>query len=69
MSIITLKNKVKKWMLNNYSGYVDPMTGELNATSLAEAASDQYDLYHDHISWEIPEEVFSWSVEISEQVK
>jgi len=69
MKIITFKNKVKKWMTQNYDHHVDHMTGEINTTSLAEEAADMYDLYEDHVDWNIPEEVFSWSVEVVNNIK
>ena len=69
MNLITVKNKVKKWMINNHSNHIDPMTGEVNITSLAEEASDVHDLYVDHVDWEIPEEVFAWSFEVAENIK
>ena len=69
MSLITVKNKVKKWMMNNHSNHVDPMTGEINATSLAEEASVVHDIYVDHVDCEIPEDVFAWSFEVAENIK
>ena len=66
--IITLKNKVKNWMKQNYDHHIDHMTGEINSTSLAEEAADMHDLYEDHVDWNIPEEVFEWSQEVASSI-
>lgn len=54
--------EIKRYMIANISDHVDPLTGEVNATSLAEDACDHFNAYE--TGYEIPDEIF----EISEIV-
>lgn len=55
------RNAVRSWMRVNKSEHVDPRTGELNATQLAESAAQAFDQNHtggplddpDHWIWEL----------------
>lgn len=60
------KGNVKLWMRNNYSEHVDDTTGEVNLTSICEAAADYFEEDNeggplddpDHWIWECPIELF-----------
>jgi len=50
--------EIRRWMLDNRDDYIDPKTGELNATELVEAwdracANGGATLDPDHIAWDI----------------
>ena len=52
------KDEAKAWMFANVHDYRDRVTGEVNATSLAEACADHFDCDEvlddqDHWIWEI----------------
>jgi hypothetical protein len=66
--MIQFRNKVKKWMINNSSNYKDILTGELNCTSLAEEAANEFDLYSEESTFEVPDELFAWAVEVKQQL-
>jgi hypothetical protein len=57
------KNKVKRWMETNARQHVDRFTGEVNYTSLAEEAAQEFDIYEGD---EIPEELFELSGKVGE---
>lgn len=52
-----MRNKVKRWMENNRSEYIDDCN-EVNYTGLAEGAAQEFDLYEDNEEATIPEWVF-----------
>lgn len=54
-----IMSKAKKWMSNNCSEYD-------NATTLAEEAASEFDLYEDDIDYVIPEWVFEESAKFYE---
>jgi hypothetical protein len=37
------ETNVRRWMLNNATNHMDPLTGEVNMTALAEAAANAFD--------------------------
>lgn len=53
--------EVRRWMQANRAAHVDPQTGELNCTGLAEAAAAEWDRDHeggpiddpDHWVWDL----------------
>ena len=55
------RNAVRSWMRVNKRDFADPRTGEINATTLAEAAADAFEQNHvggplddpDHWIWEV----------------
>jgi len=55
-----MKRKVKKWMRDNLSEYVDEC-GEYNCTQLGENACQHFDLYKGD---DIPEWIFDMAVEV-----
>ena len=56
--------KVKNWMKDNYTQHIDFSCDVLNATTLAEDAAAEFDLYVGY--YDIPEEVFEWAAEIED---
>ncbi len=61
MKVEGSNQQMKRWMLQNAQEHVDPKTGELNMTSLAEAAQGEFDSYED-------EEAFELAFEVGEQL-
>ena len=55
-------DKIKRWMQRNVTPHIDNSTGEINYTSLAEEACQEFDLYGKDYS--IPEELFELALEI-----
>lgn len=60
------KYNVKVWMANNYQPHYDPITKEVNFTSLCEEAAEVFNQNFedgplddtDHWIWECPVEIF-----------
>lgn len=70
MSILTCNTPhhpdVTRWMKKYQDKYLDPRTGELNHTKLAEACAEYFDLYEDpDEACSIPEWVFEDAVNIT----
>lgn len=61
--LIPVERKAKTWMQHNLADFRDTITGEYDATGLAEGAADAMNLYEDDIDFVIPEEVYDWAVE------
>lgn len=59
--------KVRNAMRQELDNCVDPKTNEVNCTLLAENVASELDLYVDHVSWTIPEEVFDLAVEVADK--
>jgi len=55
---------IVKYMQHNITDHIDPLTGEVNDTSLAEDACQHFD---DYIGDEIPEKYFDYSLEVAER--
>lgn len=58
------KWQVKKYMAQIADEYVDPQTGEVNSTKIAEDACKHFDAYEPDDS--IPEDFFDWAVVVAE---
>jgi len=62
--------KIRQYMLHNVTDHVDPLTGEVNNTSLAEDACCHFNDYEGEEGYEkteIPEKYFECAFEIGEQ--
>ena len=59
------KTKTKRWMEQNVKDYVDRKTDEVDATGLAEAAANEFNIYENQQDYDIPEEVFDLAVDVS----
>jgi len=59
------KTAVLTWMRNAAPNYVDRMTGEVNATGLAESAANNFNLYENRTDYPIPEWVFDLAAEVA----
>lgn len=57
--------RVKTLMTKNVSDFADPLTGEVNATLLAEWACDEVNGYDDN--GDIPEKFFDWAYVVGER--
>lgn len=57
--------KVRQYMLHNILDHVDPLTGEVNATGLAEDAAQHFNSYGKPPDYEIPEVYFEWAEDIA----
>jgi len=55
---------VKAYMREVYDEHVAPLTGEGNATLLAEDAAQVLDLYGPAPEYDIPDVVFEWAHEV-----
>lgn len=62
-----VERKVKKFMLQNIEDHIDKYTGEVNLTSLAEEAGDEFKIYEDKKKYKIEEVVYDWAVEVEEE--
>ena len=60
------KGRVKRWMQQHVDEYVDRRTGEVNATEMAEAAANEFDIYEDRQDYRIPEDIFDISADVAE---
>jgi hypothetical protein len=69
MTTMATKTEVKRWMSEHAVDHVEPATGIVNTTSLAEEAADAFDLYGNHNLYPIPEHVFEWSAEVAADVE
>lgn len=58
--------KIRLYMLHNVTDHIDPLTGEVNATSLAEDAFWHFEPNNDA---EIPEKYFDCSADIANQTE
>ncbi len=67
MDSATQRANVRRYLSANTSEHVDPKTGEVNLTLLAESAAQRFDLYEDDADATIPEWVFDMAVEVAEQ--
>lgn len=54
-------------MRQNIDDCVDPATGEVNTTRLAENAANAFDLYEDNVHYVIPEEVFELAIDANDK--
>lgn len=59
------KRAVKNWMRSNTGDAIEG--GELNCTILAEQAAQYFDAYGPPPKYDVPEEFFEWSFEVSEE--
>ena len=59
------EKEIKAWMKSHASEYLD--CGEVNCTTLAEGAAQEFDLPTYPPKYAIPEEMFEWSFEVSEK--
>lgn len=59
---------IKKWMLRNYQEFIDPETGEINLTELAESACEYTDGYDRGNGYAVPEEYFEAAFDVAEQL-
>jgi hypothetical protein len=57
---------VAAWMRRNYLEHVDVKTGELNTTTLTEAAADDLDLYCDRLEYVVPEDWYEVAHEVEQ---
>lgn len=57
------KQEVVKWMKSVAAEYEDSY-GDLNCTQLAEAACRQFDLYGPPPTYDAPDELFDWGVDV-----
>lgn len=57
------------WMRLHVSDHVDPLTGEVNCTALAEAAADHFDLFEDRRDWRPTEDCFDAACEVAWEVE
>lgn len=60
------KPKVKRWMTDHAHDHEDKKTGEVNTTSLAEEAANEFDIYEDKRDYKIPDDVFDLAVDVGE---
>lgn len=58
--------KVKRWMIVNIDNFIDECN-EVDCTSMAENAAEEFDLYEDDVDYTIPEFVFDLAVNVSER--
>jgi len=58
------KPLVKRWMQLHVTDHVDRQTDEVNTTSLAEEAAQEFELYEDKRDYKIPEEVYDMAVDV-----
>ena len=58
------ENKVKQWMLNNASDFME--YGSLNMTMIAQTAAATFDIYDDCRS--IPTSIFDIAFKVSEEI-
>jgi len=58
------ENKVKQWMLNNASDFME--YGKLNMTMLAQTAAAEFNIYDD--TGNIPESICILAFEVSEEI-
>jgi len=61
---LELDRKIRTYMDSIVSEFVDPRTGEVSLTELAEEACEEFDLYEDGSS--IPEDLFEVAFEIAD---
>lgn len=61
------KAEVLRYMREECHEHVDPRTGELNCTTLAEDAAQALDLYENNPEQQIPEEIFGMASEVNEE--
>ncbi len=57
---------VMRYMRQEIEDHRDPITGEINDTSLAEDACQHFDAYGPEPDFEIPEKFFEWAFLIAE---
>ena len=55
------------WMRAEKNRFIDPLTGECNATQLAEAAADRFTIYENTRDYTIPEYVFELSANVADE--
>lgn len=59
------KRKARNYMCLYVSDHED-MCGEVNCTTLAEAAANEHDLYEDDYTYTIPKWVYDMAVDVAE---
>lgn len=57
-------DRVLKHMRKHVGAHVDPRTGEVNYTGLAEGTATDLDLYEDTTTYTIPEWVYDMAVDV-----
>jgi len=62
-----LERPVKSLMQGAFEDYRDPATGEVKLTVLAEFAAAEFDVYGDDPEATIPQDLFQWAFEVSEE--
>lgn len=63
MKKTTSAAEIKRYMRQEIADHIDPLTGEVNMTSLAEDAQMHFDI---PLNSELEEDTFEWAFEISE---
>lgn len=58
-------SKIKRWMFANIAEFIDPETGEINCTQLAEAACDALNGYDGN---DIPDEYFETAFDVGQGI-
>ena len=61
------KLKTKRWMVNHVEDHVDRKTDEVNSTSLAEEAAQEFNIYENTRDYKIPDDLFDLSADVAEQ--
>jgi len=62
-----MRNKVRRYMLDNFEDNTDDVTGEIDCTFLAEDAAMHFDLYD--ANGDIPEWIFELAFDVSEELE
>ena len=64
-----MRNKVRRYMLDNFEDNTDDVTGEIDCTFLAEDAAMHFDLYDYDANGDIPEWVFELAFDVAQEIK
>jgi hypothetical protein len=58
------KSKTKRWMKSEVEHHVDRKTDEVNTTSLAESAANEFNIYENTRDYKIPDDLFDLAVDV-----